>query len=44
VLRMTVVGLVWLVTSGAAAVLLRIGELNAIIGLMLDLLRRPRPA
>ena len=44
VVRMAVVGTVWLLTSAAAAVLLRIGELRAIIGLMLDLLRRPRRA
>jgi putative peptidoglycan lipid II flippase len=44
VLRMTLVGIVWLLTSAAVAVLLRIAELRAIIGLMLDLLRRRRPA
>ena len=43
-LRMVLVGIVWLLTSAAASLALRIGELNAIIGLMLDLLRRRRPA
>ena len=44
VVRMIVVGIVWLVTSAALALVLRIAELPAIIGLMLDLLRRPRAA
>ena len=45
VVRMAIVGVVWLLSSAALALLLRIGELNAIIGLMLDVLRRrPRPA
>jgi putative peptidoglycan lipid II flippase len=42
--RMAVVGVVWLLTSAAAAVVLRIAELPAIIALMLDLVRRPRGA
>ena len=42
--RIAIVGLVWLLTSAALAVVLRIGELTAIIGLMLDLARRRRPA
>jgi hypothetical protein len=42
--RMAVVGIVWLLTSVAAAAVLRIAELPAIIGLMLDLVRRPRGA
>ena len=42
--RMTIVGVVWLLTSAAAAAVLRIGELPAIIALMLDLVRRPRGA
>jgi peptidoglycan biosynthesis protein MviN/MurJ (putative lipid II flippase) len=44
VVRIVVVGIVWLLTSAAVAVVLRIGELTSIIGLMLDLLRRPRRA
>jgi len=44
VVRMAIVGIVWLVTSGAIALVLRIGELNAMIALMLDLVRRPRGA
>jgi putative peptidoglycan lipid II flippase len=44
VVRIVVVGIVWLLTSAAVAVVLRIGELTSIIGLMLDLLRRPRQA
>ena len=44
VLRILVVGLVWLVTSAAVAAVLRIGELAAMIGIMLDLVRRPRAA
>ncbi|GAC1664639.1 MAG: murein biosynthesis integral membrane protein MurJ [Candidatus Limnocylindrales bacterium] len=42
VLRIGLVGIVWLLTSAALAVVLRIAELASIIGLMLDLLRRPR--
>ena len=42
--RLVVVGIVWLLTSAGAALVLRIGELGSIIGLMLDLLRRPRAA
>jgi len=42
--RIVVVGFVWLLTSAAAAAVLRIGELAAMIGLMLDLVRRPRGA
>jgi putative peptidoglycan lipid II flippase len=42
--RMTVVGAVWLLTSAGIAGVLRIGELPAMIGLMLDLARRPRAA
>ena len=44
VVRIVVVGLVWLLTSAAVAVVLRIAELPAMIGLMLDLIRRRRPA
>jgi putative peptidoglycan lipid II flippase len=44
VLRIAIVGVVWLLTSAAIALVLRIGELTAIIGLMLDLVRRPRGA
>jgi putative peptidoglycan lipid II flippase len=44
VVRFVVVGVVWLLTSAALALVLRIGELPAIIGLMLDLVRRPRQA
>ena len=44
VVRMTIVGVVWLLTSAVASLVLRIGELPSIIGLMLDLIRRPRPA
>jgi putative peptidoglycan lipid II flippase len=44
VIRMVIVGIVWLLTSAALALVLRIGELTSIIGLMLDLLRRPRRA
>ncbi|MBA2382597.1 MAG: murein biosynthesis integral membrane protein MurJ, partial [Chloroflexi bacterium] len=43
-IRILAVGIVWLLTSAAASALLRIGELPAMIGLMLDLLRRPRRA
>jgi putative peptidoglycan lipid II flippase len=42
--RMTIVGVVWLLTSAAAAAVLRIGELPAMIALMVDLVRRPRGA
>ena len=42
--RIVVIGFVWLVTSAAIAAVLRIGELPAMIGLMLDLVRRPRGA
>ena len=42
--RIVVVGTVWLLTSAAVAVVLRIGELTSMIGLVLDLLRRPRRA
>jgi putative peptidoglycan lipid II flippase len=42
--RIVVVGTVWLLTSAALALLLRIGELPAIIALMLDIIRRPRRA
>ncbi|MBA2720946.1 MAG: murein biosynthesis integral membrane protein MurJ [Chloroflexi bacterium] len=44
VVRIVVIGIVWLLTSAAVATLLRIAELRAIIGLMFDLLRRPRRA
>ncbi len=44
VVRIVVVGTVWLLTSAAVALVLRIGELTSMIGLMLDLLRRPRRA
>jgi putative peptidoglycan lipid II flippase len=44
IIRIVVVGVVWLVTSAAAAAVLRIGELTAMIGLMFDLVRRPRGA
>jgi putative peptidoglycan lipid II flippase len=44
VIRIVVVGIVWLLTSAALALVLRIDELTSIIGLMLDLLRRPRRA
>jgi putative peptidoglycan lipid II flippase len=42
--RMTAVTIVWLLTSAAAAAALRIAEFPAMIGLMLDLVRRPRGA
>jgi putative peptidoglycan lipid II flippase len=42
--RIVIVGIVWLLTSAALSAVLRIGELTSIIGLMLDLLRRPRRA
>jgi hypothetical protein len=41
---MTVVGVVWLLTSAGLSLALRITELPAIIALMVDLLRRPRGA
>ncbi len=44
IVRIAIVGVVWLLTSAAASLVLRIGELSSIIGLMLDLIRRPRPA
>ena len=44
VIRIAIVGIVWLLTSAAVALVLRIGELSAMIGLMLDLIRRRRPA
>jgi putative peptidoglycan lipid II flippase len=44
IVRSLAVGFVWLLTSAAVSVLLRIGELTSIIGLMSDLLRRPRRA
>jgi putative peptidoglycan lipid II flippase len=43
-LRIVVVGLIWLLTSAAIAAVLRIGELPSMIGLMADLIRRPRRA
>lgn len=42
--RIAVAGVVWLVTSTAIAAALRIGELTSMIGLMADLIRRPRRA
>jgi putative peptidoglycan lipid II flippase len=44
VVRIVVVGIVWLLTSAALALVLRISELPSMIGLMLDLIRRPRRA
>ncbi|MDQ3128464.1 MAG: murein biosynthesis integral membrane protein MurJ, partial [Chloroflexota bacterium] len=44
VIRIAVVGTVWLLSSAVAASVLRIAELRAIIGLMSDLLRRRRAA
>jgi hypothetical protein len=44
IVRMIAVGTVWLLTSALLAVVLRIGELAAMIGLMSDLVRRPRRA
>jgi len=44
VVRIVVVGFVWLVTSAAIALVLRIGELTSMIGLMAALIRRPRRA
>ena len=43
-LQIVVVGFVWLLTSTAIAAVLRIGELTSMIGLMADLIRRPRRA
>jgi putative peptidoglycan lipid II flippase len=42
--RIGIAGVVWLLTSAAIATLLRIGELPSMIGLMADLVRRPRRA
>jgi putative peptidoglycan lipid II flippase len=44
IVRIVVVGFVWLLSSAIAASVLRIAELRAIIGIMFDLLRRPRRA
>jgi putative peptidoglycan lipid II flippase len=44
IVRLLIVGTVWLLTSAFGAIVLRIDELGSIIRLMLDLLRRPRPA
>lgn len=44
IVRLAVVGVVWLLTSIFGAILLRVEELGSIIRLMLDLLRRPRAA
>jgi len=44
VVRMTAVTIVWLLTSAGVAAALRIGELPAMIGIMSDLVRRPRGA
>ena len=44
VVRIVVAGVVWLLTSTAIAAVLRIGELTSMIGLMADLIRRPRRA
>jgi putative peptidoglycan lipid II flippase len=44
IVRLAVVGVVWLLTSVFGAILLRVEELGSIIRLMLDLLRRPRTA
>jgi putative peptidoglycan lipid II flippase len=44
IVRMIVVGTVWLLTSAGLSLVLRITELPAIIALMVDLLRRPRAA
>ena len=44
IVRIGVVGVVWVLTSAAISAVLRIGELAAMIGLMLDLVRRPRGA
>jgi putative peptidoglycan lipid II flippase len=42
--RVIVAGVTWLLTSAAIATVLRIAELPAMIGLMADLIRRPRRA
>jgi peptidoglycan biosynthesis protein MviN/MurJ (putative lipid II flippase) len=42
--RIGIAGIVWLLTSGAIAIVLRIGELTSMIGLMGELIRRPRRA
>jgi putative peptidoglycan lipid II flippase len=42
--RIGVAGMVWLLTSAAIAAVLRIAELTSMIGLMADLVRRPRRA
>jgi putative peptidoglycan lipid II flippase len=44
IVRLVVVGVVWLLTSVFGAIVLRVEELGSIIRLMLDLLRRPRAA
>jgi putative peptidoglycan lipid II flippase len=44
IVRMLIVGIVWVLTSAAIAVVLRIAELPSMIGLMVDLIRRPRRA
>jgi putative peptidoglycan lipid II flippase len=43
-IRIVLVGVVWLLTSAALSLVLRIGELTSMISLMLDLIRRPRRA
>src|SRR5439155_1165794 len=43
IVRIGVVGVVWVLTSAAISAVLRIGELAAMIGLMLDLVRRELP-
>jgi putative peptidoglycan lipid II flippase len=42
--RVVAAAIVWLLTSAVLAAVLRIGELSSIIGLMADLIRRPRRA
>ena len=42
--RMAAVTIVWLLTSAGIAAALRIGELPAMIGIMFDVVRRPREA
>jgi putative peptidoglycan lipid II flippase len=44
IVRLTAVGVVWLLSSALLAAVLRIGELPAMIGLMFDFVRRPRQA
>jgi putative peptidoglycan lipid II flippase len=44
VVRIGIAGAVWLLASAAIAVVLRIAELTSMIGLMADLIRRPRRA